>query len=106
MWLGVVNAKRIAPSMGKKFIHPCSFFRQKAGSFYIPFWIVNVDLFMSYVIIAAQNHFGIFFVQLTEITKKFIKPCILERLPLLARCAGRKISIDQMHIIKIKLNDP
>src|SRR6476660_1199054 len=103
MWLGVMNAKRIDPSLGKKFVHPYSLVREKAGSFYIPFWIVYIDLFMSYVIVATQNHFWIFCFQLIEIIKKFIKPCIFERLPFFARCTRRKISIDQMHITKIKL---
>src|SRR4030095_7152948 len=106
MRLEMMDAKRIDPSIGKEFVHPCSFAWQKSRSLYIPFWIVNIDLFMGYIIITTQDHFREFCFQVTEIIKKFVKPCILYSLPLFAGCARRKIGIDQTQIIKIKLQYP
>src|SRR4030095_14446646 len=60
MWFGMKFSKTINPTAIKEFIHPCSFFRKKTRRFFISFWIVNIDLLVSNIIITTKNKIGMF----------------------------------------------
>ena len=80
VWFFMKFAKSVDPSVGIKFIHPRSFFRQKARSFFIASGIVNVYLLVCNVIISTENDVWVFLPQSLHIVVKFIQPLVLVRL--------------------------
>src|SRR5947209_627559 len=67
---------------------------------------MNIDFFMSNVIVATQYDIWMLLSQGLHIVVKFVQPLVLVLLPFIARCTGREVSIDQFHLTKIQLNHP
>src|SRR5450432_1714016 len=67
---------------------------------------MNINFFMGYIIIAAENKLRIFLFLFIKVSVELIQPGIFKSLSFITAGAGREISIDKPHVFKIQLDYP
>jgi hypothetical protein len=102
---GMYLAKRIHPTVGEELVHPASLLGQESGRVLIAFGIVNVNFLVRYIVISAQDKFGMLGFQLFQILHEFREPLVLELLSLVARGARGEIGVDQPNSTEVQLHN-
>jgi len=90
-------------SRAKQLIHPGPLLRQKTGIFLVAAPVLQIDLLVRYIPVAANDILPPFAAQTVEIWHKLIQKLKLEILPFITGCTRRRIQRNDTELPKLHL---